>query len=92
MLEILANGVVLLLALYLLVGVAFAMFFVLRGVNSIDDSAAEGTWGFRLAILPGAVALWPLMVRRYRSGPPPPEERNAHRDLARDERDAGGAS
>lgn len=56
--------------LYLAVGVAFALYFVWRGVNSIDPSAQKGSIGFRLLITPGTVALWPLMVRRLRAGGP----------------------
>jgi hypothetical protein len=68
--------------IYLTVGLAFALAFVLRGARRIDPRAAAGSWGFRLAILPGVAALWPILARRWLAGPPPPEERNAHRDLA----------
>ena len=59
-----ANIVTIVLALYLLAGLLFAVPFVLRGVNRIDPVAREGSWGFRLIILPGVVALWPLLLRR----------------------------
>lgn len=69
------------LALYVALGTAFAVPFVLRGVARVDATAAQGTWGFRLAILPGAVAFWPLLLVRWiRGGGHPPAERNAHRD------------
>jgi hypothetical protein len=72
------------LGLYLGCGLAFAVPFVLVGVNRIDPHAKPGTWGFRLLILPGAVFLWPLLLRRWVSGThEPPTERNAHRDAAR---------
>jgi len=68
---------------YLAVGAVFAVAFVLRGAARIDPAARGASWGFRLAILPGAAALWPLLARRWARGTPPPEERNAHRDAAR---------
>ena len=93
MLETVANGLVLVVGLYVAIGLLFALYFVWRGVDGVDPSAEGGTWGFRLLILPGTVALWPLLVRRLGSGAPA-EERNAHRELARSEgatagRDAG---
>ncbi|MGA2053021.1 MAG: hypothetical protein ABSH19_06900, partial [Opitutales bacterium] len=30
----------------------------------LDVSAQKGTWGFRLIILPGAIALWPALARK----------------------------
>ena len=92
MLETLATGLVLMIGLYVGIGILFALFFVWRGVKSVDPSAREGSWGFRLLIIPGSVALWPLMLRRYRSGQPPPEEHTAHRDLTGSAGRSGGAS
>lgn len=71
------------LSFYLLGGVLFAVPFVLRGVNRIDPVAREGTWGFRLLILPGVVALWPLLLGRWVRGEGPPQEKNAHRRAAK---------
>ena len=89
MLEILATTLVTIVALYVLVGICFAGFFVWRGVGAIDPAATEGTWGFRVLIFPGSVAFWPLLLSRYRQRQPPPEEHNAHRDLARRETPGG---
>lgn len=69
--------------LYLVVGVVFAIAFVLRGAASLDHNAAGAGVGFRLAILPGCIAFWPLLLARWKRGTPPPVERNAHRDAAR---------
>ena len=69
-----------LMGVYLLCGLAFAVPFVLAGAGSIDPHAAHGTWGFRLLIIPGTLLLWPLLARRWLKGVhEPPEERNAHR-------------
>mgnify|MGYP001607405961 CR=1 FL=1 len=69
--------------LYVSLGVVFGIAFVAKGVGTIDHNARGTGLGFRLAILPGAVALWPLLLARWRAGTTPPEESNAHRDLAR---------
>ncbi|MEQ1930181.1 MAG: hypothetical protein ABL957_06555 [Parvularculaceae bacterium] len=55
-------------AIYLAIGVPVGLFFAWRGA-AMTDHAAEGAgvW-FRLAILPGAVALWPYMAARLLSG------------------------
>lgn len=68
------------LYLYALLGALFAAAFVAVGVQRLDEQAAGSGWGFRLLIFPGAVAFWPLLLRRWISGQRvPPEERNPHR-------------
>jgi hypothetical protein len=81
--ETIATWLVTVLAVYAFVGLLFAVAFVIRGAARIDPQAVGGSWGFRLAILQGVVALWPLLARRWAAGATPLEERNAHRDLAR---------
>lgn len=68
---------------YLAAGLVFALAFVTAGVQRVDPAARGAPWGFRLLILPGAAALWPLLLARWVRGAPPPTERNAHRDAAR---------
>lgn len=63
-------------------GLGFALPFVLRGAARLDPDAVEGTWGFKLLILPGAAALWPYLLVRWLRGGPPPAERSPHRDAA----------
>lgn len=71
-------------AVYLLIGLLFGMAFVIKGVTRIDATAREGaSWGFRLLILPGSIALWPLMAKRWFGGSTEaPEERSPHRCAA----------
>ena len=85
MTEQIAAWVVRGLAVYGAVGVVFALFFVFAGVHRIDSVARESTWGFRVMILPGSVALWPLLLKRWLRRESPPAERNAHRSAAKDE-------
>jgi membrane protein implicated in regulation of membrane protease activity len=77
-----AAAFLILLAIYLACGFLFAVPFVLVGVKKIDPHAAHGSWGFRLLIFPGAMTLWPLLLRRWKNGVhAPPEEKTAHRSL-----------
>jgi membrane protein implicated in regulation of membrane protease activity len=79
-----AAGFLILLGAYLAIGLVFAVPFALVGAKKIDPHAAKGSWGFRLLIIPGATALWPLLLRRWVAGvKEPPEECNAHRRAAR---------
>ena len=81
--ESLASWIVAAAAVYLGLGFLFAVPFVLFGARRVDPRAVGGSWGFKLAILPATMALWPLMARRWARGGGPPEERNPHRDQAR---------
>ena len=78
-----AAGFLILLGIYLACGLVFAVPFVFKGAGKQDPPAAKGTWGFRILIIPGSMALWPVMLRRWMSGASnPPEERDAHRRRA----------
>lgn len=61
------NGV----AVYAAAGVVFALAFILLGISRIDNGAKGAGLGFRLLILPGLIALWPLMLIRWLSGGQP---------------------
>lgn len=81
--ELAARGIAAAAAVYLLCGAAFAAAFHWRGIGRVDAHAAEGSLGFRVLITPGVIALWPLLLRRWRSGSgTPPEPHDAHRDAA----------
>ena len=71
---------------YLGFGLLFAVSLLVRGLDRVDDHARTGTWGFRLLIIPGITTLWPWLIRRWWRGTGNrPEERNAHRPIARKE-------
>ena len=79
----LADWLVTLVGIYAGVGLLFAIPFVAVGAGKVDPSAREGTWGFRILILPGAVAFWPLLLKRWMGGLAlPPVESNPHRKRA----------
>jgi len=69
--------------LYVVVGIAFAIAFVSKGAATVDRNAAGTGAGFRLAIFPGCVALWPLLLGRWSRRASQPVESNAHREAAR---------
>lgn len=77
-----AGWILLLLGLYLGIGLLFAIAFVTKGVQRIDAGAKDSGWGFRLLILPGSVALWPWLLRRWQQGTPPPMEQTPHKQAA----------
>lgn len=63
-------GAILLTAgVYLLIGVVFGVAFALRGAGRIDPVARSGTALFRLLIVPGAAAIWPLLATRWARAP-----------------------
>ncbi len=71
---------------YLAAGLLFAIPFVLVGAGRIDPHAAHASWGFRVLIIPGTMALWPMLARRWLKGVhEPPEESSPHRRAARKE-------
>jgi hypothetical protein len=57
------------LALHGLAGLVFAARFLPRRIERVDPSARGSGWGFRLLVLPGVVALWPLLWARTRRVP-----------------------
>ena len=52
-------------AVYALAGLAFGLAFVTVGVTRIDHAAHGTSWVFRAIILPGCVALWPLLAVKW---------------------------
>lgn len=54
------------LAGYALIGTLFAVWFVFRGVSTLDPGAKDSPLLFRVLIFPGVVAFWPLLARRCR--------------------------
>ena len=63
--EPVAAIIVAVVTVYAAAGLVFALAFVVRGVNVIDDRAAGSGWGFRALIAPGSVVLWPVLLSRW---------------------------
>ena len=53
------------LGIYGMVGAAFALAFVARGVDRIDPAAKGMPLAARLLLIPGAAALWPLLLAKW---------------------------
>jgi hypothetical protein len=60
-----AEILVALVGAYVAAGALFAVAFAVWGVSRVDPVARDATPGFRLIILPGAAALWPLLALRW---------------------------
>ncbi len=68
MLEIFAKAIVYSLALYAGLGLVFAGPFVWFGIQRLDSEAQGSGVGFRLLILPGVAAFWPMFLHRWARG------------------------
>ena len=53
------------LAAYGVAGTVFAVAFLLFGVHRVDPVAEHSSLGFRLIVIPGVAALWPLLLTRW---------------------------
>lgn len=59
------NTALILALLYLVAGLVFAFFFLGKGIEKVDPAAHGSGRGFRLIILPGTIALWPLLLKKW---------------------------
>ena len=50
--------------LYLLTGLIFAIWFAFRSVSRVDPGMKAANWKVRLLLLPGSMALWPVLLRK----------------------------
>ena len=53
------------MAVYAMCGAAFGAAFVAFGIERVDPVAAHAPLGFRLIVLPGSAALWPVLLVRW---------------------------
>ena len=80
MFEILVKAFVYTLNGYAALGIVFALPFVFFGVQRLDSEAQGSGVGFRLLIVPGVAAFWPMFLQRWLRGVfEPPVERSPHR-------------
>ena len=80
MFETFVKAFVYALETYAGLGFIFASTFVWMGVQYVDSEARGAGVDFRLLILPGAVAFWPIFLHRWwRGSVDPPMEKNPHR-------------
>ena len=53
------------IAAYLVAGAIFALPFAFAGAQRLLPEPAPMTLGARLAVIPGAVMLWPWLLKRW---------------------------
>jgi hypothetical protein len=53
-------------ALYVATGTVVGLAFVVRGVSQVLPQPAGVTLGARVLLFPGAAALWPFVLARWR--------------------------
>ncbi len=67
-----AEGLLVVLAVYFVIGALLAAAIAFLGLARIDSGARDMPWSARLLILPGLVALWPLMLVKCLNQKAPP--------------------
>ncbi|HZZ76301.1 MAG TPA: hypothetical protein VFE04_10255 [Puia sp.] len=50
---------------YLICGLLFALIFVFRGAEIIDEAAKGSTIGFKIIIIPATTVFWPLLLIKW---------------------------
>lgn len=50
---------------YMAIGFLFALVFVSAGARVVDPKTAGGSVLFRVLIIPGCAALWPLLLHKW---------------------------
>lgn len=53
---------------YLLIGIAFYFPFIKKGVHTFDDGVKDAPVFMKILIFPGTVALWPILLKKWRRG------------------------
>ena len=54
-------------AVYVACGLFVAVLFLARWCKTFDPSAAHGSWGFRVLVVPGIIVLWPVILVKVRA-------------------------
>jgi hypothetical protein len=59
------EGIFTLLGLYLFCGFVFALVFIFKGLNKVDEGAPGSSVGFKIIIIPGSMIFWPLLLKKW---------------------------
>lgn len=65
------DGILLVAAGYLGIGLLFGIAFITVGIARVDPAARGAPLAFRLLILPGVTALWPVLAVKWARRPSP---------------------
>ena len=49
---------------YLIIGLCFAIWFVGKGAQIIDEGMKGTKWSLKLLLLPGSLLLWPILLKK----------------------------
>ena len=63
--DILAYVLVLLAGVYLLAGLLFCITILVKGLSNFDPNTRNSGVGFKLLIIPGIVAFWPFLWKKW---------------------------
>lgn len=55
----------LIVAVYLICGMVFAVPFIAKGIKVVDEGAHGSSIGFRIIIIPGVIVFWPFLLRKW---------------------------
>jgi len=61
----LAQILLIIVAIYLACGFVFMIPFIIKGVDVIDEGAHGSSIGFRIIIIPGTIVFWPLLLSKW---------------------------
>ncbi len=61
-----AQIILLIVLVYASIGFVVALAFVCRGITRVDVAANGSSKAFKALIVPGAAALWPVILRKWR--------------------------
>ena len=60
------NIALIIVEVYVLSGLVFAIGFLAKGLTMIDEGAHGSSIGFRIIIIPGVIVFWPFLLYKWR--------------------------
>ena len=60
-----AEILLIIVAIYLVLGVLFVFPFLMKGLNTVDEGANGSTIGFKIIIIPGVIVFWPVLLSKW---------------------------
>ena len=53
------------LGIYLIIGILFSTVILIKGLSSLDPNTKSSGVGFKIIIIPGLIAFWPILWRKW---------------------------
>ena len=60
-----AEILLIIVAIYLVLGVLFVFPFLMKGLNTVDEGANGSTIAFKINIIPGVIVFWPVLLSKW---------------------------